>query len=82
MKLAGNLSIINVDDTILRKVEEKLTEGVTELLKNWEERQIRTILQATIFEVFGIIHEIDNQYPIQHEIMLRLLKKSSILYHI
>ena len=81
LKLAGNLSIINVDDTILRKVEEKLTEVATELLKNWEERQTKTILQATICEVFGTIHEIVDQDPIQHEIMLRLLKKPSILYH-
>ena len=79
LKLAGNLSIINVDDTILRKVEEKLTEVATELLKNWEERQTKTILQATIFEVFGTIHEIDDQDPIQHDIMLKLLKKISSL---
>ena len=53
--------IINVDNPNFRKIEEKLTEGATELLKNWEERQIRTFLQATIFEVFGTIHEINDQ---------------------
>jgi hypothetical protein len=75
LELAGNLSIINADDPTLRKVEKKLKEVATELLKNWEERQTKTILQATTFDVFGIIHEIDDQDPIQHEIMLRLLKK-------
>ena len=56
-------------DPILRKVEKKLKEVATELLKNWEERQTNTILQATTFEVFGTVHEIDNQDPIQHGIM-------------
>ena len=51
------------------------------MLKNWEERQTKTILQATTFEVFGTIHEINDQDSIQHEIMLRLLKKSLVLYH-
>ena len=45
------------------------------MLKNWDERQTKTILQAATFEVFGKIHEINDQDPIQHEIMLRLLKK-------
>ena len=64
-----------MDDPILRKVEKKLKEVATELLKNWEERQTKTILQATTFEVFGTIHEINDQDPIQHGIILRLLKK-------
>ena len=41
--------------------------------------QTKTILQATTFEVFGTIHEIDDQDPIQHDIMLKLLKKISSL---
>ena len=32
-------------------------------------------LQTTTFKVFGTIHEINNQDPIQHEIRLRLLEK-------
>ena len=32
-------------------------------------------LQTTTFKVFGTIHEINNQDPIQHEIRLRLLGK-------
>ena len=48
LELAGNLSIINADDPTLRKVEKKLKEVATELLKNWEERQTKTIREATI----------------------------------
>ena len=59
----------------LEKLKKKLKEVATELLKNWEERQTKTILQATTFEVFGTIHEINDQDPIQHGIILRLLKK-------
>ena len=74
--------IINVDNPNFRKIEEKLKDVATELLRIQEERQTKTILQATNFEVFGTIHEIDNQDPIQHGIMLRLfLKKSLVLYH-
>ena len=42
------------------------------MLKNWEERQTK---KTTTFKVFGTIHEINNQDPIQHEIRLRLLGK-------
>ena len=74
LELNGNLSNINLNNPTIWKVEEKLKEVATELLKNWKQRQTKN-LQTTTFKVFATIHEINNQDPIQHEIRLRLLEK-------
>ena len=44
-------------------------------LKQVTTTKLRKWLQTTTFKVFGTIHEINNQDPIQHEIRLRLLGK-------
>ena len=55
-KFSGDLPMENVNITTLNKVQDKLKSVAKEILKAWDLRQKKTVLQEKTINAFGIIH--------------------------
>ena len=71
-KFSGDLLMENVNITTLNKVQDKLKSVAKEILKAWDLRQKKTVLQEKTINAFGIIH--NNSATVEnHQDMFNLL---------